>query len=511
MEKMKYLAYILLISTLFAGCESMEDTYSEYNTGKERYTGMCKDLKVEEGYKRLRISWINNVDILTVNVKVKWEDEAGMIDSVLLPSGTEIYETEAVLSEQNYKISVTSLDSRGKESFPIETYSKPFTDESTLVEMLSSVQKNFYFIEDQVLLTFYEAGKDIYNAEVIYSSGGEQKSLQIQPEDFEAGRLFVKGVDAETDVLIQGKMKIEECFDEIPFETYTLDRTQKNYSGGFISNMRLQWDMYEIDEAALDTLTTLYVDYNITTLEDILYLPNLKKVVLGKRRMNPSSGGITYDTNVSKVEDVEASIFALRTLHELIGLEVEIYGNQFLLRDSLDFATVFSTNPPPSPAIPDDVDEWELKHNDPKYYENEYEEDNYEIGLELLLTQSTMWSGYWKAKDSDEIITHEITYNMQEAKEIKGFQFYQSMGFYTRSSQPTTVEIYVSETGEDGEWKSAFYQPTLNVGGIEGEVTIVQMREPKTAQYIKLVVRNVPATSSNALNKLSIGTFLPLL
>ncbi len=513
---MKYLAYILLISMLFAGCESMEDTYSEYNTGKERYTGMCKDLLLEEGYKRFRVSWTNSVDATIQEIKVKWEDEAGQVDSVMLPPETELYETPENFTNQSYKFTVTAIDSRGKESFPIEDYGKPFTNESNLVEMLAVVQKNYYIVENKLILTLYEVGKGIYNAEVMYTSGGEEKTIEIMGEDYEKGRLVIDGVDEGTEILIQGKMKIAECFDEIPFEAYALDRERRNWSGGFIANMRTQFDMLEINDADLDTLTTLYVDYNITTLEDILYLPNLKKVVLGKKRMNGSSYFISGNDFVSKVADLDGSVFALRTMHETKGIEVEIYGNQFLLKDSLDFATIFSSNAPPNPVVPADAGQWKLRHNDPTYYENENEADNHIYALENML-DGNYFSTHWESRQlSGEIATHEIIYDMLELKTVKGFQFYQSASYFSGGSQAATVEIYISNQDEDDlvsesiEWKSAFYQPTINVGGVRGETTIAYMGEPKEARYIKLVVADVQATSASGNNRVSIGEFAPL-
>ena len=501
---MKKLIYILSIVIAFAACESMEDTYSEYNSPKERYVGMCSDLKIEQGWNRFRLSWTNGVDSGVENIKVKWEDENGVADSVMLPADAKVYNTEPVFSNQSYKFIVTAVDNRNKESFPVEVYGKPFTTESTMVEMLKVVEKKFYFVGDQVILMLYSAGKDIYDAEITYTSGGEEKVQKIEPQHFERGRMVIESVDAGTDVGIRGKMKITECIDEIPLDKYVLDRNKKNWSGGFIGNMRLQFDMLDIADENLDTLTTLYVDYDINSLEDILYLPNLKKVVLGKKRMNPSSSYISNSYYVSKLVDLDASVFALRKMHELKGIEVDIYGNQFLIKDSLDFENLFTTNSPPIPTVPADVDNWELTINDPSYYGHENPLDDHPYALENMLGNTR--SDWQSIQQKNEIRTHEITYDMKELKEVKGFQFYQSTSYYAKNYLPKTVEIHVSEDGIT--WETAFYQATLNVGGIPGEVTIAKMREPKTARYVKLIVRDVEATQNNYV---AIGDFIPLI
>lgn len=501
---MKRFIYLLGMAFALSACESMEDTYSEYNSPKERYVGKCSDLTIEQGWNRFRLNWTNSVDAAVENIKIKWEGENEVTDSVLLAAGTETYETLPVFTNQSYKFTVTAIDSRGKESFPVEVYGKPFTNESSLVEMYKTVEKKYFFVGTELIMMLYEASGDIYNAQISYTSNGELKTQTIETGDFELGRLVISGVDEGSDVKIQGSMKIAECIDVIPLDTYVLDRAKKSWSGAFIGNMRQQFDNQEVTDAQLDTLTTLYVDYDIATLEDIMYLPNLQKVVLGKRRMNSGSTYITTSTYVSKITDVNASVFALRKMRELKGINVDIYGNQFLIKDSLNFEKVYTTNAPPAIKIPADVVSWDLTINDPSYYENEDPSDNYAYVLDDILGPLAY---DWQSKtQASSIITHEITYDMKELKTVKGFQFYQSSSRFVKAYLPATVEVHVSLDGSN--WETAFFQGTMNVGGVQGEVTIARMRESKNARYLKLVVRDVTSASGNYV---AVGDFLPLL
>lgn len=499
---MKKIIYVLSVILFFAACESMEDTYSEYNTPKERYVGKCSDLVVEQGWERFRLSWINGVDAAVVNIKVKWEDEAGLVDSVMLAPKVDSYETEAIFTDQSYKFTITAVDNRGVESFAEETYSRPFTAESTVVEMYKVVEKKFYFVGDELILLLYEAGKDIYTAEISYLSGGYIQTRIIRAEDYENGRLVIDGIDPDSDVSIAGKMNINECYEDIPLESYVLDRTKKNWSGGFIGNMREQLDLHNVTDEHLNNVEILYVNYNISSIEDIMYLPNLKKVVLGQRRMNSSSLYLTYESYVSKFEDVKSSVFALRKMHAEKGVEVEIYGNQFLIKDSLDFETVHNTNAPTAFVIPSDVDQWELTINDPAYYENEDESNNHPYPLEYLLGGNDWMS----IQVSSEINTHEIIYNMKEMKKVAGIQFSEAAGVAGRNFLPKSIQVHLSKDGDN--WETAFYQASINVGGQRGEVTIAKMREPKLAQYVKLVLADVEATPNNCV---AIDDFIPLL
>ncbi|RKD85148.1 DUF4998 domain-containing protein [Mangrovibacterium diazotrophicum] len=500
---MKRLIYLLSIAISLVACESMEDTYSEYNTPKERYVGKCSDLVLEQGWNRFRLTWTNSVDAAIENIKVKWEGEKESPDSVILAAGTEVYETLPVFTNQSYKFTVTAIDNRGVESFPVEVYGKPFTASSSLIEMFSTVEKKFFFVDEELIVMLYEAGGDIYNAEISYTSGGEAMTRAITSEDFELGRLQISGVDAGSDVTMSGTMNLTECIDEIPVEPYVLDREKRSWSGAFIGAMREQFDMQDVSDEQLDTLTTLYIDYNVNSLEDILYLPNLEHVVLGKRRMNSASTYISSASYVSKITDVDASLFALRKMHDIKGITVDIYGNQFLIKDSLDFETLHSTNPPPAVSVPADASSWVLTINNPDYYENEDPADNHPYELENMLGSYNDWQSI---PQSGTLETHEITYDMNELKEVKGFQFYQSTSRFVRSYLPSTIEVHVSADGD--KWETAFYQATMNVGGAPGEVTIAHMAEPKTVRYIKMIVRDVESSSTNYV---AIGNFVPVL
>ncbi len=502
---MKNILYIIGLIFVLTGCESMEDTYSEYNTPKERYVGMVSDLTIEQGWKRFRLNWTNSVDAAIVNIKVKWEDKNGVADSILLPADTETYITDTIFSNQNYKFLVSSIDSRNKESFTEEVYEDAFTEESTLVEMYEVVQKKFFLIEDQLILMLYDTGKDIYDVDLNYTSEGNAKTISLETDDYENGIVLVEDVDTDEPITIQGKMLIPNCFDSITVSPYVLDPAIKNWSGSFLGTLRLQFDMLDIDEDQLDTITTLYVDYSTTTLEDILYMPNLKKVVLGKKRMNNKVNYITDENYVSTLEDVDASVFALNKMHELTGMEVEIYGNQFLLADTLDFEIRHTKNAPPSVAVPDDADQWELSIIDePEYYENADTINNHPYLLEYLIGKR--YYDWQSIALKDEVKTHEILYDMKEVKSVKGFQFYQSTSSYTLKYLPQRVEVYISTDGDT--WESAFFQATLDVGGVPGEVTIVYMNEPKNAQYIKLVVKDVERSNNNYV---VIDEFVPIL
>ena len=96
----KYL-WVLLSLILIMGCESLEDTYSDYaGDGTIRYIGKCTDVSVAPGWKRLIVKWVNNVDPVVDKIKVCWQVD-DQKDSILLAPNTVEYSISN-LEDGNY-------------------------------------------------------------------------------------------------------------------------------------------------------------------------------------------------------------------------------------------------------------------------------------------------------------------------------------------------------------------------------------------------------------------------
>ena len=71
MGKKIYFAWMLVAVFALAGCEDLEDTYSDYaGDGMVRYVGRCKDVKVTPGWERLHVEWKNSLDPGIESIKV---------------------------------------------------------------------------------------------------------------------------------------------------------------------------------------------------------------------------------------------------------------------------------------------------------------------------------------------------------------------------------------------------------------------------------------------------------
>lgn len=87
---MKNILLIILSLLIIGGCEDLEDTYSDYaGDGAIRYVGVCTNISITSGWKRLIVKWNNNPDPCIEKIKVTWETENIRDSLFLAPNETE--------------------------------------------------------------------------------------------------------------------------------------------------------------------------------------------------------------------------------------------------------------------------------------------------------------------------------------------------------------------------------------------------------------------------------------
>lgn len=76
-----------------------------------------------------------------------------------------------------------------------------------------------------------------------------------------------------------GREKLLGCVDEIDFKDETLNLNERLWSTAF---SQLMLGVYGQDwENRVNEVETLEMDFDMTSMQDLMYFPNLKKVVLG--------------------------------------------------------------------------------------------------------------------------------------------------------------------------------------------------------------------------------------
>lgn len=141
--------YLLLGIVLLAlvGCrESLEDTISDYTgDGPVRYVGMCSNVTVESGWKRLTVKWKNSLDPNVVENKVTCSAGSYVFDTVV-PAAVE----ECVirgLEDASYEITVRAIDDKGNASLTTNEvkYGRPYTDNhEEVIGFTRGIMKHFF-------------------------------------------------------------------------------------------------------------------------------------------------------------------------------------------------------------------------------------------------------------------------------------------------------------------------------------------------------------------------------
>ena len=154
MKLKRYLWFIVSL-LFFGGCESLEDTYSDYaGEGTIRYLGKCNDLSVKPGWQRLIVTWTNHVDPAIDKVKVSWTLDGITRDSLLEKGTTECNIRN--LENATYEVAVCSVDKDGNCSLPALTSERPYTLDHESIKSFTRMFDKYFFVGNHLAIIFSE-------------------------------------------------------------------------------------------------------------------------------------------------------------------------------------------------------------------------------------------------------------------------------------------------------------------------------------------------------------------
>ena len=119
-------------------------------------------------------------------------------------------------------------------------------------------------------------------------------------------------------IYVLRKGRVEGCPDLIEFDPLALSHT-KIFSSGFVNAIERRYGYsnktkeQEVEfERFVEEVTELEFDYDIETFEDVLYCPNLKKLVFAKNRYLDKEHGYSTDDDYPKLRsDIGRSLLVL--------------------------------------------------------------------------------------------------------------------------------------------------------------------------------------------------------
>lgn len=484
--------YKLLITTLalaLTGCESITDTFKDYaGDGEIRYVGKCDDLTVSPGWERLEIKWTNTNDPIIDKVKVKWftDDTA---DSVLLDRGTTEYNIKG-LTDATYGITVSSLDKDGDESLTNTIYGRPYTTNHEVIQSFTRVISKYYYIGDRLALYFIGWQEGLDKVTLKYTTkGGEDKELAITQNMIDSywgqkQMLLEDPIDTSKPVTLYRTGKVSGCSDEINFAPFELEKT-KTYSADFKEYLK---KLYGDDGTVLTTggtvnedwvkkTTTLELDGDFSSFDDILNFPNLKKLILGKHRYLTELGAKDQDKGQSKVTDGESSIFAINTLNKLTGLTVDRYNNHY---KELDDAGYWDWDGKPSYLTEKGMPTIPVTHfidlSKAKIEVSPEDEQGYDSKIGNLVDNdpSSCWLPLAQAASTD--YTFDI--DLGSEKLVKGLKLVQKA--FTSKDQDQDLaptQLKIEAIGKSGGYEPATYIETSYLGSSSGETNLIPFKD----------------------------------
>lgn len=488
---MKFNIYLFLLfaACLAIGCEDLEDTYSDYaGDGAIRYLGSAENVSVHPGWKRLLVKWTNSVDPAIDHIKLQWNLNGVVKDSVLVKDVTEC--SIKNLEDGNYEISVSGVDKKGGTSLAQSLYGRPYTEGHEVIRSFTQVVAKYTCIGDRLILFFSDWQSNVDSASLnYYTPDGKLEHFELDSAFVTNNKycLFDYPIDPTKEISIYRRGRVEGCEDLIVFAPYVFSR-EKLYTTDFKQWAKERYGQEEITEEWINSLEDFEYDYDVNSFEDLLNLPNLKTLTLGKNRyMDVTRGDSIYSTLIDK----ERSMFTLNTLHELNGLNVHRYSKHYFTDSELPDYVKEEGNTNTPPAVQFFVGrQW-------KYECSEKDAVGYNSWLNFLFDGSSRTN--WLPEKKSQARTYVIEVDMLELKTVTGVRVQQSAFSNSNNGEyyalmPGVIKVECSS--DRLSWKAATHVEVNTIGNSNGESTYLNFKEVSNVQYLRFTIYDQPFGSN---------------
>lgn len=500
MNMKKYFNILFVVAILGISCnETLDETYEDWvGDGKIRYVAKCSDIIVTPGWERLFVTWKNGMDATIEHVKVKWS-ATGVQDSVLLQATDTSYNI-CNLTDGSYRIELVSIASDGAESLTSANYGRPYTESHEVVRTFTQGIVKSYILKEENTLVYWA---DIYDETNVFEMKvhymgidgmlHEASVWKEEPEgwlDMEYYEQFEKqtlhvitdvNLEEDSSIYITRLGILENCPDTIPFEPIVVSR-DRNFTSDFKSVIERRYGFSDQTEIGLkefnmfiDTVSVLEFDYDITSFEDVLYCPNLKKIVLGKNRYQ----NVNYPMN-SVLYDEERSLDVLEQANKLKGVTIERYGNHYFFENIPAYLEEKGL-----PSLPANLECISLIEYIDTVVCSVPEIVGHDSHLNDFLFDNDPET-CWNPLGQPDARTYEITVSLKEALNINGFKIQQPNIVNSQIYFPNQILIQVSK--DQVSWENATYVLENVVGQGVGEITLLPLMEPGEYKYFRFTV-----------------------
>lgn len=540
MKKWIYIAWSLALIGMVS-CESLEETYDEYaGDGMIRYVGKCPPPEISRGWYRLKVKWQGNMDAAIHKVKLTYQGENETEPTVLWIEPQDILDNESLmdsiylenLENSVYTITLSNVTADSMESIAETAYERPYTLEHEDLRSFTRGIVNFYVLGDRLALFLDEANENIIKMDLSYWDKSGTHHLWDMKEAMETSYIYPflmekiydyvilleEEIDFTQPITVLRKGLLEGCIDTVPFNPDTLSLDEEVWSSGFSRYLTRRFGK-NYTRADIESVEEVELDYDMTTFRDLLYFPNLKKVVLGKNRYIAAE----YATVNMSTTDEYSGLTTLQLLKDTRGVTVERYNKQYFgdmyttLKDyrRIDndlIVEMGNANMNKMPVIqPLDTTGWKVTCSDTLH--NGYKRN----GAAFLLDgdQDT----YLQPEYTFSASVVEVEYDMQKLQLVKGLKVMQPNAPANSGEMDEYLKHLVSavkvEVSIDGiSWQSATHEDGgITIGNAPGEITFIEIPESlqKEVRFIRFSMANqqVSVAEGSPLFTLRLADIIP--
>lgn len=477
----------IIIASL-TSCQDINDTYDS-GDGEIRYVGMCSDLTTSPGWKRIIVKWTNNIDPIIDKIKIKWSND-DMADSALLERGTTEYSIPN-LEDNTYEIELSSLDKNGKASLPSTIYDRPYTENHEEVRAFTRIIAKQYFLGNQLILSFSGWQEGITSAVLKYTKKDGTKGELAITADIASQPLYKlpEEIDPSQPITLYREGKISNCPDEIKFEPYELSQ-QKTYSADFKDFFKNKYGLGSrqilsdgsINEDWAENVETLELDADFSSFEDLLNMPKLKKLILGKNTYLTSRGAADETRGQYKLYDPTTSKLALDILHQYTGLKIERYNKHYKDLQNLSYLKEMGEAKLP------DLNLYDLSKANVTQSPSDIEGYNSHANF---LTDGNLES-CWQPLQTSTQKTYSIIIDLGKEVEASGIKVVQKLfSEYDNDQDIAPQKITMEIADHAGTFKDATFEHDNYIGTSTGQTILLPFAAGK--QKVRYIKASIPS------------------
>lgn len=474
MKNNLFYIFVAGVLTLTACSDDLAGTYSDYSgDGPIRYTGRTTNITIDPGWQCLRAKWTLSKDPAVKNIRVTWISENSDTAEALLPPTDTAYTIQG-LGNQNYQVMVQSVAEDGTPSLADKITRRPYTYEHEAVTAFTQGFNKYYLYRDHLLLFMGNWSDGIQHFVIDYTSqSGKADSLVLTKEVFDEQFVDVANVDFGKDITLRRRGLIEGCPDTITFEPVQLTKAFL-MNTDFKKEIRQHYGLGNDEvEGFASKAETVELDYNLYSLEDLLYFTNLKTVNLGAQRYMLATNMVP-----SAVTEQQRALWVIQKLHDIGGVEVNMYANAYLGASAPSFVNKYGVASVPVSSFYD-VNDWSITTS---------QDDSGNDQLTNLLDGSATTE--WKSWPSElGIRAFDFVINMKSDQTVHGVAIVQSQNSDMLNFEPSFVDVEYATAADPSTWHYLNGITEYTLGTAQGETTIVKAAQAVNARYLRITVK----------------------